>query len=323
MLVKDLFEKALIAPATKGANELWVITGYSSPAIVHKQLDRLEKAGLQIKIKILVGMIGLDGLDLASHQGFIKLSKIYGDDFSCRYVMKSSITHSKNYLWLKNGKPFVGFSGSANYSINAFSGKVIETLTTDDPLEIEKLYKVISANSIDCRASDVDKYFNFFQIAAKDSTDYRTANDDLKNLSAKAFDSTGLASLTLSLLKTRGVPAVHDSGGINWGHRDSRDRDEAYISVPTKYQGKFFPDLKKRFKVTCDDGEEFQMVAEGANGKQITTPDGNWQLGRYLRKRLGLKSGVKVKLEDFKKYGRTDVTFYKKSSTQYFLDFSI
>ncbi|MCX8491821.1 MAG: NgoFVII family restriction endonuclease, partial [Cyclobacteriaceae bacterium] len=105
MFSKELFEKALIAPAIVGANELWVITGYSSPAIVIKQLDRLEKAGIKVKIKILVGMIGLDGMEITSHRGFKKLTKIYGGVFSCRYVLKKSITHSKNYLWIKSGKP--------------------------------------------------------------------------------------------------------------------------------------------------------------------------------------------------------------------------
>jgi hypothetical protein len=323
MLSKELFEKALIAPAIKGANELWVITGYSSPAIVIKQLDRLEKAGIKVKIKILVGMIGLDGMEITSHLGFKKLTKIYGDVFSCRYVLKKSITHSKNYLWIKSGKPLLGFTGSANYSINAFSGKVIESLNGDDPCEIKELFEEIEKNSIDCTDPTVEKHFNIFKADSKKPTDYRDANEELQNLVEKAFDASGLKSLKLTLLKSRGAPAVHDSGGINWGHRDNRDRDEAYISVPTQFQGTFFPDLKKRFKVICDDGEELEMVAEGANGKQITTPNGNWKLGRYLRKRLGLKSGVKVKIEDFEKYGRSDVVFYKKTSNLYYLDFSV
>ena len=323
MLVKNLFERTLIAPATKEADELWVITGYSSPAIVHKQLDRLEQLGLNVKIHVLVGMIGLDGMDLAAHEGFKKLTKIYKGNFICKYVLMKSITHSKNYLWLKKGKPWLGFTGSANYSINAFSGKVIETLTQDDPDPIASLFKTIDQHSIDCIDPLVAKHFSLFSLPLESSGNYRTANAEIHDLSGKAFESTGLKGLTLSLLKARGIPAVHDSGGVNWGHRQKRDRDEAYISIPTVHQGKFFPDPNHRFKVTCDDGQEFVMVAEGANGKQVTTPDGNWQLGRYLRSRMGLKSGVKVKLEDFKKYGRSNVTFYRKSREQYFLDFSI
>lgn len=322
MLVKNLFETALITPATQGADELWVISGYSSPSIVQKQINRLKKAGLSIKIHILVGMIGLEGMDLATHEGFKKLTKKYGNNFSCRYLFKSTITHSKNYLWFKKGKPFKGFTGSANYSINAFSGNVIETLTLDNPLEIEKLYKLISVRSIECTDPDVGKHFHFFPASTKRPASYRTSDNELHSINGKAFNSSGLKSLTLTLLKAKGSPAVHDTGGINWGHRGNRDRDEAYISVPTRYQGTFFPKLKKRFKVTCDDGAEFFMVTEGTNGKQITTPDGNWQLGRYLRTRLGLKSGEKVNLKDFEKYGRSDVTFYKKSTGHYFLDFS-
>lgn len=323
MLLNSLFERVLINPATKGADELQVVTGYATPAIVHRQLDRLEQLGRDIKIQILVGMIGLDGMDRAAHQGFKKLTKLRNGNFTCRYVLKKSITHSKNYLWLKKGRPLMGFTGSANYSINAFSGRVIETLADDDPVAIAQLFQKIYENSISCNAPDVMENFQFFDIPAGARIDYRIANADIAELSGKAFDPTGLRSITLTLLMSRGGPAVHSSGGINWGQRGNRDRDEAYISVPTVHQGKFFPNLKKRFKVTCDDGKEFLMVAEGANGKQVTTPNGNWQLGRYLRGRMGLRSGVKVELEDFIRYGRADVTFYKKSSDQYFLDFSV
>ena len=59
------------------------------------------------------------------------------------------------------------------------------------------------------------------------------------------------------------------------------------------------------------------------NGKAIETYGNNSQLGLYFRKRLGLPSGAFVTLIDLKKYGRTDVTFYKIDDENFFMDFSV
>jgi hypothetical protein len=320
MLSKNLFESALVKPAIDGADELLIITGYSSPRIVHRQVDRLKSLGLKIKIRVLVGMISLDGIDLKSHQGFVTLCQKMGDDFNCRYVRGSSTTHSKNYLWLKKGKPYVGFTGSANYSINAFSGKVIETLTPDEPKEIAILFERIAKESIECTDPQALKIFNIYKTPPKAPVDYRTSDEEIEGLKTVAFQTAGLLSQTLSLLTRYGQ--VHEGGGLNW-QLDRRDKNAAYIPVPADVlRSAFFPEPGIPFKVLWDDGEEMVMVCQGAGGKQLTTPQSNQILGRYLRTRLGLKSGAKVTLSDLKRYGRTDVAFYKKSKNLYYLDFS-
>jgi hypothetical protein len=315
MLSKHLFESALVKPAIDGADELLIITGYSSPRIVHRQVDRLKSLGLKIKIRVLVGMISLDGIDIKSHQGFVKLCEKMGNDFTCRYVRSSAITHSKNYLWQKRGKPYVGFTGSANYSTNAFSGKVIETLTPDDPKEIAILFARIGKESIECTDPQALTIFNVYETPAKTPADYRKSDEDIDGPQTAL-----LLSQKLSLLTRAGQ--VHERGGLNW-QVDRADKDAAYIPVSTSVQRSgFFPVPGRAFKVRCDDGVEMMMVCQGSGGKQLTTPQSNQILGRYLRERMGLESGTKVKLADLKSYGRTDVIFYKKSRSFYYLDFS-
>ena len=321
MLSKNLFESTLVKPAIDGADELLIITGYSSPRIVHRQVDRLKSLGMKIKIRVLVGMISLDGIDRNSHLGFVALSEKFGKDFTCHYVKGSSTTHSKNYLWLKKGKPYVGFTGSANYSYNAFSEKVIETLTPDDPKEIAILFEKIAKESIECTDPQALKLFNIYKTPAKAPVDYRTSDEEIEGIQNIAFETAGLPLQKLSLLTRYGQ--VHEGGGINW-QLDRRDKDAAYIPVPAPVlRSAFFPKPGVRFNVLCDDGEEMVMVCQGAGGKQLTTPQSNQKLGNYLRSRLGLKSGAKVKLEDFKRHGRSDVTFYKKEKNLYYLDFSV
>jgi hypothetical protein len=320
MLSKNLFESTLVKPAIDGADELLIITGYSSPRIVLRQVTRMESLGLKIKIRVLVGMISLDGIDLKSHQGFVTLSEKMGTDFTCRYVKSALTTHSKNYLWLKKGKPYLGFTGSANYSINGFSGKVIETLTPDNPKEIAILFARIAKESIDCTDPQASKIFNIFKSPANAPVNYRTSDEEIAGIKNVAFETAGLPLQKLSLLTRYGK--VHEGGGINW-QLDRRDKDAAYIPVPAPVlRSAFFPAPGIAFTVLCDDGAKMVMVCQGAGGKQLTTPQSNQILGRYLRTRLGLKSGAKVTLNDFKRYGRTDVIIYKKAKFLYYLDFS-
>jgi hypothetical protein len=321
MYSKNLFDTALINPAIAGADELMVITGYSSPSIVNRQFEALEKRGLNIKVRILVGMASLEGIDSNSHLGFIRLSNNASRNFSCRYLLSTSITHSKNYLWLKKGKPVVGFTGSANYSINAFSGNVIESLTPDNPKHIKELFEILSKESVDCTDLRVTKLFNIFKTPTRAPLNYRTSDEEIPSPKKIAFQSTGLPCQNLSLLARNGE--VHQRGGINW-QLNRKDKNAAYIPVPASVaRSGFFPVPGEFFKVICDDGSTLLMATEGAGGKQITTPESNQILGHYLRSRLGVKSGAEVTLNDFKKYGRSDVTFYKKSAKLFYMDFSV
>lgn len=324
MLVADLFEEVLISPAKQGADELWVITGYSSPSIVNRQLQRLKSENIVIKIRLLIGMVSLGGLPLFAHEGFKRLQRKHSHNFTCNYLLSTATTHSKNYLWYKKGRPFLGFTGSANYSINAFSGKVVETLTADNPVEIKRLYEKLVINSIDCLSPDVLNHFNFPQASAKNGLrDYDSDDVEIGPILSPTFKTQGLRFETLSLLTNKNK--VHERGGINWQQIPGRkDKDAAYIPVPTRLQGsKFFPPPGKKFSVIFDDGTKMTMVTQAAGGKQLTTPDSNQILGKYLRHRLGLQSGAKVTFHDFQKYGRSDVKIYKQSSSLYYLDFSV
>ena len=114
---------------------------------------------------------------------------------------------------------------------------------------------------------------------------------------------------------------THARGGINWGQRNKRDRNQAYIHIPPKYRS-FFPPRGEPFTVMADDGEKLVMVVAQDAGKALHTPDSNSILGLYLRKRMGLRSGIYVTREHLDRYGRTDVQFRRDSNCRYYLDFS-
>lgn len=131
-----------------------------------------------------------------------------------------------------------------------------------------------------------------------------------------------MESVELSLLtRDEQMPTV---SGLNWGQREGREPNQAYIKVPsTVYSTDFFPDNAVPFKITTDDGKVFDCAIAQQNGKAIHTPANNSLLGTYFRERLGIPSGELVTLEALEKYGRTSVTIKKVNDTSYTMDFSI
>ncbi len=311
----DLEQKVLIEPAKEGANELRIVSAYASPSMVAWHMQNIADLNLQpIQIKLIVGMCPFDGLSKVTHLGFKKLSESdLGPDystFSCHYVYKAPAVHSKLYLWMKNGKPYKAFSGSANYTLKGFSKDCDEFITECNLDEAIAYFDEVEAKTIYCTANEVENYIRIYRKSPNYSYE------------STMVDSNSEEQRTISFLSKNGeVPAT---SSLNWGQREKRDPNQAYIPLPsTIAKTWFFPLNKRFFTVVADDGECFIMRIEQANDKAITTPNDNGEIGRYFRNRLGLKEGERITREHFEKYGRSDVTFTKLDDEHFLLDFSI
>ena len=132
-----------------------------------------------------------------------------------------------------------------------------------------------------------------------------------------------MQTVRLSLLIQKGPRRgeTHARAGINWGQRNNRDRNQAYLHIPPEHRD-FFPPRGERFTVMADDGKRMVMVVAQDAGKALHTPENNSILGGYLRKRMGLRSGIYVTREHLDHYGRTDVEFCRVGPKLYHLDFS-
>lgn len=105
---------------------------------------------------------------------------------------------------------------------------------------------------------------------------------------------------------------VGKRSGLNWGQRQGRNKNEAYIPLPINIATSgFFPLNKQHFLVVTDDHHTLLLRVEQQNDKAITTPASNALLGEYFRNRLGLPNGAYVHTSDLINYGRTDVSFIK------------
>ncbi|MBD5269743.1 MAG: NgoFVII family restriction endonuclease [Bacteroides sp.] len=101
--------------------------------------------------------------------------------------------------------------------------------------------------------------------------------------------------------------------GLNWGNRDNRDRNEAYLQLsPDVYKSNFFPEKGIYFVVETDDNETLIMNrAQKGVGTAIQTPENNATLGLYIRKRLGIPSGTEITVNHLKNSNLTKFIFTK------------
>ncbi|MBK34430.1 MAG: restriction endonuclease [Gemmatimonadetes bacterium] len=320
MITRGLFDSVLLQPALGGADTLYVVSGYATPAMAYEHFSSLERP---FRVNLIVGMCPRDGIGRGNHLGFQRLSaEDKPDHFSCRYLVEPPPAHSKVYAWSRGTNPEKGFSGSANYSLNAFGTDQRETISEDDPLECLDYYNRLLSETRDCCDEDIEDLINIYDeirsgSRARDQHDVPMAEDRGNQ------PDYGTESVTLSFLDRSGN--LPGRSGLNWGQRPeyNRDPNQAYIRVPVDVQRSgFFPERSRHFLVRTDDERIILCTRAQDNGKAIESPEDNSVLGLYFRNRLGVAPGRLVTKEDLLHYGRTDVVFYKIDEENYYMDFS-
>lgn len=323
IISNNLANKVFFEPLKEDVNQLFVVSGYATPNMASWLLknsnnfienNHLDK---QIELKLIVGMVPYDGLSISVHEGFRELSNAelpkHISDFVCSYVCDSVPVHSKIYIWAKNDIPVIAFMGSANFSQTAFSSRRKELLVECDSYEALKYYNDIEANTIFCTHGEIDEYVILHPT--------HPILDD-ENKPNRALQGSDIEKVTLSLLARNGETGA--KSGINWGQREGRNPNQAYIGLPIRIaRAGFFPLNEQHFTVITDDGHQLILRVEQENDKAITTPLSNAQLGEYLRNRLGVANGAYVTKSDLERYGRTDIDFYKLDEEQYYMNFSV
>ena len=303
MLTEDLFNEVLVQPVVElGADTLNIISGYASPAMVERQLIELKKLGYNIQVNLILGMAGTDGIAKNKHDAFLKATE--SNNFDCRYIVEGGPVHAKVYIWQKAEKPILAFTGSANYSMAGFGGFQREVLSRCDSYAAKQFYESILKDTRSCRDIEADKEIELIDESLRRQTPQ-------------------LSSVELSLLASR-TGETHPRAGLNWGQRERRNPNEAYIPIPASvYRTNFFPPEGQRFNVLTDDGEILTFVRAQQNGKALETPIDNALLGLYFRARIGVGSGEYVNRQDLENYGRTTVEMFKVDDENYLLDFSV
>lgn len=320
LLQSELFKQILIEPIQRGAKELYIVTGYASPAMVTRHFEYVAKT-LQTKISIdlHVGMTGKDGLsrnNLLGMQAIPRQSS--GQNFNCTFSVKGTSNHSKIYVWCSDRGPVEAFLGSPNYTQFGFglsptSSKHAEVAVQVDPDEAFAYVLDASRNSIGYQSADIPQFIDLF-----DESKLPNHSDEI--------DHSGNAdsnSVLLPLVQLRGQFSgeTHQRSGLNWGQREGREQNQAYIPIPSSIaKSDFFPPKGVHFQVTTSDGQAFICTVAQDGNKALETPFDNSILGKYIRQRLGLELGSYVSTDDLNKFGANAVKITRINNDSYRLN---
>lgn len=180
--------------------------------------------------------------------------------------------------------------------------------------------------AIECTAPDVDDHIDFPTEVPYGAPELA----DESELTEAALPAGVADSARFHLYyKKKGQRLAYGSGGINWGHRGGRNRNEAQLKIESALsRSEFLPPSGTPFTVICDDGETLILQGTGGSaetGKNLSSHPHNHTLGAYLRRRMGLESGQHVGLKELEDYGRGYVTLIRSENVafDYFLDFSV
>jgi len=315
MLTDDIFNEILIKPAQAGADSLFIVSAYATPALVAGHFDVLPS---NVKIKLIIGMAGKEGILAAHHQAYNRLQREdYPGRFECYYLVNGEPVHSKLYVWTINDWPMYAYLGSANYSYNGMKSNR-EVMENTDANDAYKYFQNLLNDSISCTDPKVLTCVSLHETTIDSHPD--KISDHPTNQSGYIASAT---TVDICLLDNKGnMPA---RSGLNWGKRPEykRNPNQAYIRVPSSVaKSGFFPPRGIFFTIVTDDGKTFDAVVAQANNKAIETPKDNSLLGKYFRERLGLPDGAEVKKYHLESYGRFTITFTKIDDETYFMDFS-
>lgn len=305
MIFQNLFEEILVSPASGGADELLIVSGYASGSMAYRHLSTPEIAGAGVKVQLVVGMASTsDGIRLADHDMFRQLER--ESPFECHYRIARPAVHSKVYVWMRGDAPLRAFVGSANYTEQGFlSGRQENAMDETDPQEARGYFMDALRGAMEVSRDDIED-----NVILRRGEPRSRESDDC---------------ITVSLLSRAGV--VPARSGLNWGQRYGRNPNQAYIQLgAARAKSGFFPPRPEQFTVVTDDNLSFIAVRAQKSGDRggdaIETPEGNHILGAYLRARIGVRSGAPVAKRDLENYGRTDITFCKIEGDTYYMDFS-
>lgn len=316
MIIGDIAKTVLFEPVSKGANRLLVLSNYASPNMASWYMEQLYKRKTKpIDISIVIGMTSFDGISVQAHKGFLSLHNMFTSksvkSFSCNYITENPPEHSNLYIWLKDEQPKIAFVGSADFTQAAFISSRKEIMAICSPDEAYEYYLEAESRSCFCNYSEIDD-----MIIIRNN--HPILDNEIELLGSISCGS--VESVKLSLLTNKGV--VAETSGLNWGQREGRNHNEAYIRIPIETARQNFFPTDRHFMVLTDDGHNLILRVEQQNNKALTTPLNNSLLGEYFRKRLGLANGQLITKSDLEKYGRTDVVFAKIDSELFYMDFS-
>ena len=322
VISENLFERVLLEPTARGANELFIVSGYASAAMVSRHFEIVSKEfGRDLSINLHVGMSGRDGLSRNTLLGLQSIPRqLSGREFNCTLSPRGSSNHSKVYVWCDEAGPREAFLGSSNYTqlgfgVTGSNTRHREVCTPIDPEMGMRYVLESSKHGIGYKSGDVFDYIDLFD-------DFSKQTESIEDPQNRVELTSEFVDLPLVMMRGKNAGEVHHRSALNWGQRENRNPNQAYIPVPSSVaKSSFFPEKGVHFQVSTDDGEAFLCTVAQDGEKAIETPTDNSIIGLYFRRRLGLPSGARVNRSDLERFGATSVRFTRRDLENYELSF--
>lgn len=323
MLIDNLFEDVLLKPYFEdGLTNLKIVSGYASATMVVDHMDKLIKISGRkkspISLELIVGMVSKNGISQNDYDGFKRIkAETNRYKFECKYVYEDQPIHSKLYIWCdESGSPRKAYIGSANYTQNAFFRGNSEVMEICNEIDALSYFNSLDQHCIYCDSTDVTDIINVSRSPKEDEIVEYAELDSLK----PGGDYVG-TTVKVSLVQ-RKDGQVPETSGLNWGQRENREKNQAYLSLNAEiYNSNFFPPRGESFNVITDDEKTLIMVRAQESAKALHTPSNNSLLGEYFRNRLGLANGQYVDRSCLEEYGRLDVEFTKIDDDTFYMNF--
>ncbi len=313
MIIENLYENILLNPVRNGARELFAISGYASATFANKHL--LETVDWDIKVNLLIGMPG----KRSDHLGYLSLIDHFEDRFKGYYLQGTPPVHCKAYGWFENTTPICGYSGSANYSRPGFfDQEQINQLTNENPEDIRELFLDFLSRSISIEDYVPDEQQSYLStLEQRETLDASVAPGQI-------YWEIPEKRVRISFLARGGN--LPQRSGLNWGQRpeEGREPNQAYLSLKQDARDEgFLPALAETFTLITDDSKSIDCSVAQQGRKAIHSTFNNSEIGKYVRKRIGVSLGDPVTKDDLESYGRTDYTIEKIDEETFLLDLSV
>ncbi|WP_456289292.1 NgoFVII family restriction endonuclease [Paenibacillus sp. AK002] len=305
-----IYSQVIKTPYDEGRMNFRALTGYGSSAFVHHLLYTYER----MSIDLILGMVKQQPITIWDHNEYVNLVHSTGR-LRVRYYNGTPPIHTKAVLWRgENGDFDIAYAGSSNLTWHGFRDYQ-ELMVSANPVEILQVFPDEHLLK-DCTDADIFEHFQMLYQREPEVSDI--------DISAIGVAVSGCPSVVLRLTQKKDGQ-VHGRSALNWGQREGREPNQAYIPISSdihRDNPDFFPDLAVEFTIITDDGESFVCTVAQQGRKAIHTNHDNSILGKYFRRRLGVPLGEKVEKAHLDQYGRDSITIYKMNDDTYYMDFS-
>ncbi|UTR10191.1 NgoFVII family restriction endonuclease [Evansella sp. LMS18] len=313
----NLYEHLFFNPYYQDYRNLTIITSEATSSFLFRIIDDFP----DIEINLVIGMSKYTGVNLWDHEEFKRITS-ENKNIKIMYYNGRKPIHFNMYYW-KSTSLFSNdllFSGTASFTWKSFRDRQ-EIINSANDANFNILDE---KDFINCNKDNIEEYIALNDLSLNQHKDGIFITNSHGSTVVYHLPASSLQFTDLSLKKNKSED-IHDKSGLNWGQRDGREPNQAYIPVPIEvhkeYPG-FFPEKKEEFTLLTDNGENFICVMAQDNRKAIESSKSNSVLGKYFRSRLNVPHGQKVTNSDLANYGRDYVRIYKIDSETYFMDFS-